>query len=361
MLSDRQSQLLTAYVDGELDAPQRQAVDHLLTSSPEARALVNKLVRDSKELRNLPAQPAPSTLAMAVMQNLSDTHQVMPQQVVARPPDHQVMAQSPDRAMIAAGTIPRGIGFAAAACVLATVGIGTFWLAGLVIKEKPQDATGIAAVAEPNRTVRLDFAQLQETPVKERLTSELKKLPGFWFDLPATNTQGAVDRFTAAFKTTGITVLVDREALACLTKNLPMIKYIVYAENVTHDEAADIFQQVAIAEQKSPAKALGMLEMTEFNAKKRTELASAMRVEPQLLDPTTAKMFELPAFIEAPNNLSAKPAAAPKRPERFAVLLTMNGEGDPAASPELRQFLAARQSLRPGTVQIVLVIREQGA
>jgi hypothetical protein len=352
MLSDRQSQLLTAYVDGELDAPQRQAVDHLLTSSPEARALVNKLVRDSKELHNLPVQPAPSTLAMAVMETLSD----MPSQ------RREVIARSPDRATIPAGTIPKGIGFAAAACVLAAVGIGTFWLAGLVLKEKPSNAPELAASepsVEPIRTVRLEFANLHEPPVRERLTSELKKQPGFWFDLPATNTQGAVDRFTAAFRTTGITVLVDREALSNLANKLPMIKYIVYAENVTHDEAAEIFQHVAVAEQKSTARALDTLVMTELSVQKRTELASAMRVEPQLLDPT-AKMFELPAFIEAPNDPRAKPAAASKRPERFAVLLTMNGEGDPNTSPELRQFLAARQGLRPGTVQMVLVIREQG-
>ena len=327
-----------------------QAADQLLASSPEACVLVNKLVRDAKELRNLPVQPAPSTLALAVMETLSE----MPSQ-------RQTLR--PAKVIPAANTIPSGIGFAAAACVLAAVGLGTFWLAGLVLKEKPSNAPELAVSVpsgEANRAVRLAFANLHEPPVRERLTSELKKQPAFWFDLPAANTQGAVDRFTAAFKTTGITVLVDREALACLTKNLPMIKYIVYAENLTHDEAAEIFQHVAIAEQKSTAKALDTLEMTEFNAKKRTELASAMHVEPQLLDPT-AKMFELPAFIEAPNNLSAKPAAAPKRPERFAVLLTMNGDADPAASPELRQFLASRQSLRPGTVQIVLVIREQGA
>ena len=56
MLPDRQSQLLTAYVDGELGTRDRHAVEKLLSSSQEARVLLESLEKDAKRLRELGVQ-----------------------------------------------------------------------------------------------------------------------------------------------------------------------------------------------------------------------------------------------------------------------------------------------------------------
>ena len=72
MLSDRHCQLLTAYVDGELTARQRRAVDGLVQRSAEARAFLEDLQSDSAELRSLPPRKAPATLAEKVLGTLSD-------------------------------------------------------------------------------------------------------------------------------------------------------------------------------------------------------------------------------------------------------------------------------------------------
>src|ERR1700682_6386041 len=54
MITDTQTRLLTAYVDGELSARQRKAVERLLRQSPDARKLYHLLTEDSVRLRAMP-------------------------------------------------------------------------------------------------------------------------------------------------------------------------------------------------------------------------------------------------------------------------------------------------------------------
>src|SRR5689334_16286486 len=57
MLSERDRQLLTAFVDGELSPRQRRQVCRLLGRSDAARRLLRELQGDSDELKALPPPP----------------------------------------------------------------------------------------------------------------------------------------------------------------------------------------------------------------------------------------------------------------------------------------------------------------
>src|SRR5258705_531710 len=78
MLPERDRQLLTAYVDGELTARQRRHVDRLLRRSGEARRLLQKLQAAPHALTALgdPPVAAPPPLAVdlapAVLQTIAD-------------------------------------------------------------------------------------------------------------------------------------------------------------------------------------------------------------------------------------------------------------------------------------------------
>src|SRR5688500_8482264 len=67
MLSERDLQLLTAHVDGELSPRQRRHVDRLLARSEEARYVLRRLQADSRQVIDLPRVPAPADLASSVM------------------------------------------------------------------------------------------------------------------------------------------------------------------------------------------------------------------------------------------------------------------------------------------------------
>ncbi|MCS6850159.1 MAG: hypothetical protein NZ700_03195 [Gemmataceae bacterium] len=71
MLPDRLARLLTSYIDGELTARQRRAVQRLLQRSPEARRLLAELRGDSALIRSLPARPMRQDLSQSVLQAIA--------------------------------------------------------------------------------------------------------------------------------------------------------------------------------------------------------------------------------------------------------------------------------------------------
>src|SRR5688500_9576958 len=106
MLPERYTQLLTAYIDGQLGARQRKAVERLLQRSPEARKLFLDLQKDSADLAELPHVPSPPDMASRVL---------------------RVIVQQGVRPAASAGARPAGFPAWAGAAVAASVlGLVTF-------------------------------------------------------------------------------------------------------------------------------------------------------------------------------------------------------------------------------------------
>jgi hypothetical protein len=115
MLSPHEKELLTAYVDGELNAGQSRQVERLLRRSGEARALLERLQEDSATLRKLPRISAPVDLSDAVLKAINRK---------GLKPGVRLRVASPPPVY----TIPSWVGFAAAAAVLLLIGLGSFLL-----------------------------------------------------------------------------------------------------------------------------------------------------------------------------------------------------------------------------------------
>src|SRR5437870_848453 len=71
MLPDRISRLLTAYVDGELTAHEREAVARLLDRSSEAREFLRALQNDADQLRILPRQALGADFSQRLLQTIA--------------------------------------------------------------------------------------------------------------------------------------------------------------------------------------------------------------------------------------------------------------------------------------------------
>jgi hypothetical protein len=112
MVHPHYQELLTAYVDGELSARQRRLVARLLRRSGEARHLLRQLQEDARQLRTLPAHPIPTDLSGAIPDIIRQRRLQPIRRPRVTPP--------------AAPTFPAWTGWAAAAAVLLTVGLGSF-------------------------------------------------------------------------------------------------------------------------------------------------------------------------------------------------------------------------------------------
>ena len=129
-------------------------------------------------------------------------------------------------------------------------------------------------------------------------------------------------------------------------KNQAKVEYLVFAENLTSDELTKIMgelSQVVVVGQKNTERKepspYQKVSVSKLVSDDRQKVAKLLGVEAATLEPKDGK--------------ETKPA--PKT-ERQAVLLPANVGS--ATSNEVRQFAAGRQSPRPGTLQVLIRIRQ---
>jgi hypothetical protein len=150
MLSERITQLLTAYVDGEQSARQRQLVERLLAHSAEARALAEKLQRDSAALRGMPVPKMEADLSGRIL-DLIAARNMKPTTVSATP----------------RSLAPRlWAALAGAACLLAATGTGA-WVAyrhGSALSSSPKVADAFRPATKDQRPLAPDAVAAAGAP-----------------------------------------------------------------------------------------------------------------------------------------------------------------------------------------------------
>jgi hypothetical protein len=371
MLVERQYQLLTAYVDGELDARQRKLVQRLVAESEEARAFLTKLESDSKELRESPRHKAPATLPDLVMETLTEglAHPVLPS--TATP-----------------SAIPIWLGLALAACVLLAVSVASYFtVSGLLGRPEPDVANKPTVVpaakqieaappelypfvgdllsgaakkyAEPvpdkDAGMRLVLSELREEPVQKRLANELQKKAGMWLDVPVADAAQGVERVTEAFQKSGIKVL------AAKSKKDPKVveskQYLLYTENLRPEELTRILDQLGTG------RAVEQVVLKGMAKDDHQRLADALHVSWKEVTPSKlgGNMVDIPILVQGEQQPKGPILKGGKGVERLAILLPIAANGNPSTLPEVQQFLNARQAQNQGALQIVMIIRDKKA
>jgi hypothetical protein len=111
MLPDRLCQLLTAFIDGEVSARQRKAVQCLLDQSPEARTFLQQLQDDARRLRSLPRQQLEPVFSSVVLQAIGDRR--------LHHGRHRTIE-------LTRPALPAWVGLAIAASILLMIGVGSY-------------------------------------------------------------------------------------------------------------------------------------------------------------------------------------------------------------------------------------------
>jgi hypothetical protein len=412
MLPDRDRQLLTAYVDGELTGRQQRHVARLLRRSPEARVLLQQLQTDSRVLRGLPRPPLPRDFAEPVVKAIVERR----------------LGPARRRSAPVPRVIPAWAGLAAAAAVLCVIGLASYFFFSSFQRRQPDTGGRLAQhqptnplkvpgdrekeqvaperpeqrpelltqrpklegpLQQPNQVVVqpkepskgtgnpappvkpkdepvvtapamemfelkaadvtapliLKIKELDQDGTRQKLLAELGKDSGFRLELPCRDGTRAFERLQGVLKANKVHLLIDQTAQDRLKKPNWKTNYVLFAENLTADELARLLQAVGAEDKKAEAKKpndsqLDRLVVTRMTKRDHKELSDLLGIDPA----------QVPARPEA-TKLAAKPG------EVSALALPFNPVRPRIGSPEIKKFLEGRKSARPGTIQVLLVLR----
>jgi hypothetical protein len=368
MLSDELSQLLTAYVDGELSQRQRKAIRRVLRRSPEARAFLGQIHEDARKVRQLPPRKLAPSLVPAVLDAIAiqGLH-------ITRPPAPVVRHRwRPYGAALVAASIL--IGALGGLWYLVSEsedglgrGMGTMVAADGVPPPKRQSIESeapprrlpnpvirqvvegvysqFAAPIPPERdpTFSVAFRDLKKNLVAERLAAELEKGQAVHLDVTVKSNALALERLHGVLEEYGIKVVVDPQAQQTMKKNPAKVEYLVYAENLRVDELTKIMRELGRDDEK-----LQKFQRTPFEKVTLTPLAAKEKKQvSNLLGVDVAKVEVASETKQAPTF---------KRWERSAVVLPPSQTARP--SREVQGFVSQRRP-QAGTLQVLVRIRQE--
>lgn len=387
MLSDKQTQLLSAYVDGELGNRQRRLAIRLLRKSPEARRLFRDLQKDSRLLAALPPQLPPADFTRQVVSYVAD-------QLPKVPATPSTLEPVP----VAAGW-PSWISLAVAASVLILVTFVSYQffanrptpLPDLQYvdnktpepskpPEPPPQPPKIEPQAPPKPLLAFEMREFKKH--REKLAEEFKRESAVQIELTTRNPAQVTQNLKEVLNQNGVNLLVDAQVQKLMdaqVKNPGTAKgttrYFLFMEDITTTQAAAILEDLA-KKQNVKQPTVNDIALDRISGDMRAQLATVLGISVSELEParkTEEKIsFSSPPpeqpFVAEPGGKPAtnpKPGGKPatKQSKHVAVMLALSADmaGGQAAAA-IQQFKKSRLPARPdNTLQMVIELKQMQA
>ena len=406
MLTDPQRHLIAAAVDGRLTPGDQLAFRSLVAESRDALTLFQTLQSQAGRLGALPKVALPRGRSAKILQAVA---QAVPP--IARPVTPRVAVPAKR------SWLP----YAVAASTLLAVSSGSFWFAQprepvckllpvesyevipsiavaqlpvvapdavlpaprevaapqlaavepppvAVVEVAPEprvrpagDIVGSGAFQQRPNLAALDVrlpvlaaaSKLDQPEVRQLTLAEFKAAPAVRIDLFSRDSLRAVQALQVAAKNAGVTVSVDGQTAERIKKGLPLA-WAFYAESLTPDDLAKLLDQVAVLNREAGKDSpFGATHVGAAGASEARDLKELLGVEPTFL-----KRAGTPAGVAA--STADRVAANLTKSGKAGLVLTFapaNARTAPAASAEVRGFLAGRGERKPGTTPVLIVVR----
>jgi hypothetical protein len=353
MVPERTTELLCAYLDGELNTRQRQQVEKLLRKSAQARALFEQLQSDARRLRGLPAPTAPDftpRVLHAIAEGKLRPAPARPTPAVATRMSVWYMA-------------------AIAASLFLAVTAASYLFFSLMHRgDEPavtdnttapsspdRDKDAAPANVEPRHVPETPFvlAKLSQESERARLVQVLRQEPSYHLSVSTRNTTVTVSQLQKALARRGFQIELGPAVQDKLGKP-SSTTYLLYAENLYAQELQSILEQLGTeGGSASTANVAGM------TADHRQQLATLIGVPHERLGPPPPKVDSISRTGIGDHSGDQR---QPKQPvptgKRFAMVLAYDdAHPERAADPRLRGLFEQRPQQEAGTLQVVLVIR----
>ncbi|HEV3259906.1 MAG TPA: hypothetical protein VG013_23765 [Gemmataceae bacterium] len=262
------------------------------------------------------------------------------------------------------------------------------------ISEPPDDAmlTDLASPRDPDPKLEvfdkvnlgialsLPVRTLDHPAAKRRLREKLREDSAYRLELSCLGHGKAFERLQVGLQARGLRLLIDQLARTRLKNPRLKTDYVVYCESLTAVDLAAVLEQLGGEDKKAEAKRHGdgqfdSVVVNQLTKTDHAKLCSLLGVDPILLQPprrktplgvdirkplsdaTADQVAQAAAGQGVPRPEPGKPSAKGAQ-DRLAVVLACNPvRRKPASSREVKMFLDSRKERRPGTVQVLFILR----
>jgi anti-sigma factor RsiW len=406
MLSEHDRQLVATAVDGELTDGTESVVRRLLADSAEARALFRDLLADREALRSLPRLVAPANTADLIIRRVERLPRAVPATAGRRlqrwsgyavaasvflaigalsfwasrtggeqakrtgqgegAPRRPVREQYTKPPRLESLPSPRPVDDPSHAQGMpvqrdrvpsAEIAPPPRAAVGTVIASSPQLVVDLIRNDGGRLPLLLPFDQYDQPEVRQRAVKELDGPSRIDFFCPSLYL--AVELFQTSARASGVRIIPDTTTQE-LAGNRRVTGFAIYTESLTADEIAGLLADVARHAREAGSRAFGtahLYPITPADQRDVRELRDLLGVDPGLWKrPKPAPAGLKPLAAGTVDQLEARLG----KNSKTALLLTylpVSARTVPAASQEIRTFLAARGERKPGAVPLFVVFR----
>jgi hypothetical protein len=333
MNPDEMAQELTAYVDGALDAEQRDQVERLLRHSPEAQETLRRLQNDAQRLRQLPRRRLEPDFADKVVRAIGTAGR--PKRT-GRPPVLRWAA-------VAAG-------------IVAAIGLGSVLYVGRGSSRATKVAASRADDPAAQAGLRMALTDLKREDNARQLAGVLQARESHVMELSGSLPAVALRTLEDALQAQGIRILAGPAS------GLPSqdAERLVYADGLSVSDVAAVLDRLA-----QDHDHFAQVDVRPVGGDEREQLSERLGVD-LLARPKKSGLPEDATVAEGgppADRLSEAPRAAVTAAQtapasgRWAFVVPAPSAGRSSLPADIKQFLARRQTPAPGALQVLFLLR----
>jgi hypothetical protein len=223
----------------------------------------------------------------------------------------------------------------------------------------------------PNVILNID--ELEKDPGRKKLADALRKDKAYRVELPCRDGTRALHRLQGVWKAAHANLVIEATAQARLKRLDSRTNYVLYIHNVLPEELTELLRQLEMEDRKSKEpeqqfKAVVVRGMTKQDHKELSDLLGAdpgplvQGMGPLGTDPHRPIADDTAnQIVRSLDGTRPEPGKPVVRPMEYQTLaLSYNPVRPAKGAAEIKHFLDGRKPSRPGSVQVLLVLRGIG-
>jgi hypothetical protein len=215
------------------------------------------------------------------------------------------------------------------------------------------------------------LSELEQAATARKLTEQLSAPGAYRIEILCKDAARSFPRVRAAFAAGKIDLVVDPLAQKRLKKPHYRNSFAIFMENLTPAEMVRLLARLAVVDRggvgdkkSSEPRLEGTLVIQPWSSWDKSELASVLKANPApvpLRPPMGPPVIDIHKPLSESTQSAVLEGKGPPRPaaeRNSAIFLSLSGTR--SDSGELRRFVASRQPLQTGTIQVFIVLRHVG-